>query len=230
MNRSGKISIALVIVLVILGVGACGIGLLGMVFITTMNTDARLVNQFKAKQTENQVVYDKFWKTLQQKAGIAQLGADQQTDFFNKIMSARYEDKDNVLVNMITEQNPTFDMSLMKDLSLSVEALRAEFATHQTRLIDLKREHDNLRTLFPSSIVLAILGVKELEMDLVTSTRTKGAFETGKDDDVQLFEKKTEAPAPAKEPKAKMTPEQAKEALGKVPVLMTPGNVPAVKK
>lgn len=76
-----------------------------------------------------------------------------------------------------------------------------------------------------------VLGVRELEIELVTSGRTDDAFRTGKDDDVQLFDKKEPAePKPEKEHSStKMTSEQAKEALGKVPVMVAPGLVGAKK-
>lgn len=140
LNNKGKVGLGLIIGLVLVGVFFVTMGAIALAFIGTMNTNAELTNQFKAKQLDNTVVYDNFWKTLKQKAGVVELGADKQTEFFDKIMAARYEDKDNVLVNMITEQNPTFDMSLFKDLSLSIEALRKEFTNHQSMLIDIKRE------------------------------------------------------------------------------------------
>jgi len=176
--------------LAIVGVLVLGfVGLVGM-FISYANQEVDLSTQFAAQQKANAVIYDKVWKTIQQKAGVANQAADKFKEIYSSIMNARYDGKDQVLMNWIQEQNPNFDMSLYKDLSMSIEANRAEFANVQQKLIDIQREHNRLRLRFPSSIFLSIKGVKELQMQLVTSTRTEKAFETGVDNEVNLFAEK----------------------------------------
>jgi hypothetical protein len=41
--------------------------------------------------------------------------------------------------------------------------------------------------MFPSNIILGMLGKKPFEIKIITSSKTEKAFETGKDDDVKLF-------------------------------------------
>jgi len=215
--------------LAIVGVIVAGlVGLVGM-FITYSNQEVELSTQFGAQQKANTVIYDKVWKTLQQKAGVADQSADKFGEIYANIMDARYGDKDQVLMNWIQEQNPTFDMSLYKDLSLSIEANRAEFANVQQKLIDIKREHDNLRMKIPSSFFLAMKGTKELQMQIVTSTRTEKAFDTGKDDDVGLFEKKevssTEKPVAEK----KVASAANVDELKKIPMMMVPASPATIR-
>lgn len=62
---------------------------------------------------------------------------------------------------------------------------RNTFATEQSRLIDIKREHDTLLQRFPSSIFVG--GRKPLEIRIVSSTRAKSAVATGVDDDDSVF-------------------------------------------
>jgi len=216
--------------LVIVGVLMAGlIGLVGM-FITYSNQEVELSTQFSAQQKANTVIYDKVWKTLQQKAGVASQSADAFKNIYASIMDARYDGKDQVLMNWIQEQNPTFDMSLYKDLSLSIEANRAEFANVQQKLIDIKREHDNLRMKIPSSIFLSLKGVKELQMQIVTSTRTEKAFDTGRDDDVGLFEKPVSSVEPTKTKTVAQAPSaEAREALKKLPNMIMMPNSPVAK-
>jgi hypothetical protein len=105
-------------------------------------------------------------------------------------MEGRYGNPANrgqSLMLWIQEKNPEFSIDLYKDLSRSVESLRIEFDISQKKMIDIKRVHDNLRLKFPSS--LAMFGHNELQLKLVTSDRTERAFETGKDNDVDLFKK-----------------------------------------
>ena len=158
-------------------------------FISYNNREVILHNQFNAQQKANEVVFDKVWKVIQQKAGVSDQYADKFKEIYVQIMDARYGSGDGTLMKWIQESNPQFDAGLYKDLSLAIESNRSEFMRVQEKLIDLKREHDNLRMLFPSSVFLSIKGVKELEMKLVTSSKTDRAFTTGKDDDVELFKK-----------------------------------------
>jgi hypothetical protein len=215
--------------LAIVGVLVLGVvGLLGM-YITYSNQEVELSTQFGAQTKANSVIYDKVWKTLQQKAGVADQSADKFKEIYASIMDSRYDGKDQVLMNWIQESNPNFDMSIYKDLSLSIEANRAEFANVQNKLIDIKREHQNLRLKIPSSIFLAIKGTKELELNIVTSSRTENAFQTGKNDDIGLFEKKQISSAPVQQNTPKVVSTANVEALKKIPVMMVPAS-PATSK
>jgi len=86
----------------------------------------------------------------------------------------------------VQESNPEFDTSLYKDLMDSVEGLRANFATEQKLLFDIAREHKNLREQIPFSFIAG--GRPEIDVNLVTSTRSKEAVDYGVDDDVNLFQ------------------------------------------
>lgn len=224
-NNRGAIGAGLVIALAIIGVLIVGAVIIIGMFVSIMNKNAGLVNQFKAQQIVNTTVHDNMWKTLQQKAGISDQAADKFGEVYEKIMDARYQGKDDVLVNWVQEQNPNFDMSLYKDLSQAVEAYRNEFKNVQTKLIDIKRENDNLRTMFPSSVVLMIIGQKELEMKLVTSSRTEKAFDTGVDDDVQLFDNKSQ-PSEKVEIEKKKDKKHVAKDLSKIPVMLSPAAAP----
>ena len=87
----------------------------------------------------------------------------------------------------IKEHNPEFDSKIYMKLMTSIEANRKEFMHAQTEMLDMKREHDNLRTTAPS---MWFIPDKEVTVKIVTSTKTERVFESGKDDDVQLFKKK----------------------------------------
>jgi hypothetical protein len=72
---------------------------------------------------------------------------------------------------------------------------RDGFKFRQKELLDLKREHDNLIDLFPSSLFVGSRG--KIDVIIVTSTRTEEAFKSGKDDDTKLF---TPTPTNAEKP------------------------------
>lgn len=151
------------------------------------NEEVALRNQFNAQQKVSTVVYDQVWKIIQQQAGVAGKYADDFKEIYPKLMEGRYGKGDGSLMKWVVEHNPNFDTSLYAKLMDSVEVQRTTFTETQKKLIDLKREHDNLRTVAPSSWFVGRRA--ELILQLVTSTKTENAFKTGKDDDVNLFKK-----------------------------------------
>jgi hypothetical protein len=153
------------------------------------NSEIGLRNQAKAQQEANKVIFDKVWKVIQQKAQITDKYASDFKEIYGGIMHERYQGdaKQSPMFKWITEHNPTFSVELYKDLADAVEANRAEFARVQNRLIDIKREHDNLRQKFPSSIFVG--DKSELDIQIVTSDKTTQVFQTGKENEVDLFKK-----------------------------------------
>jgi hypothetical protein len=182
MNKYLAIGIsAIVIVVLCLSVFFMGVGY--------KNDEVELRNQAVAQQESNKVIYDKVWKVISQKAQIADKYQTSFKEIYGSIMDSRYqgEAKQAPLFKFVAEHNPNFSTKLYEDLSDAIEANRAEFARVQNRLIDIKREHDNLRMKFPGS---AFVGDKpELKIEIVTSGKTKETFNTGEENDVNLFNK-----------------------------------------
>lgn len=172
------------IVLVVLAV------IIGAMWVSISNQEISLRNEVKAQQKNVMVVFDMTWKVISQQAEVA----DQYKDAFAKIypdlMAGRYGDpkkERKVLLSFITESNPNFDVKLYEKVSVSIEAQRVNFAAEQKKLLDLKREHDTLRQTFPGSMVVG--SRPEIELQIVTSTKTDEAFNTGKEDDTKLWKK-----------------------------------------
>jgi len=175
--------------LVILGIIAFIVLICVIMNYSYKNSEIDLRNQAKAQQEANKVIFDKVWKVIQQKAQITDKYSNDFKQIYGGIMHERYQGdtKQAPLFKWIQEHNPTFSTELYKDLADAVEANRAEFARVQNRLIDIKREHSNLRQKFPSSI---FVGDKpELEIQIVTSDKTTQVFQTGKENEVDLFKK-----------------------------------------
>lgn len=186
---SGKI-IAIIAILGFIGLFLVSGGSAVVYGIGVRNEAVELETQFDAQVKGNMSTYDKVWKIITQKANISQQYSDDFARNYTAIMTGRYGNPNNrsqSLMLWIQEKNPDFSTKLYEDLSHSMEALRIEFDMSQKKMIDIKRVHDNLRLKFPSS--LAMFGHNELQLKLVTSSRTEKAFDTGKDDDVELFKK-----------------------------------------
>lgn len=180
----------------IVGLVAAGVGVLVVLIVVligvgAVNHEIDLRNQAGAQEKANQVVYDEVWKVLQQKAGILDKYADDFKSVYGTIMEDRYQGEKNgpsPTFKWIQESNPGFSWEMYKDLSVAIEAYRGKFSRVQQKLIDIKREHDNLRQKIPSCWFVG--GKPELQITIVTSTKTERTFKSGKEDNIELFNKK----------------------------------------
>lgn len=173
------IGIASVLVLVLVGV---------FMYMGISNNEVRLRNQLTAQQKANEATFDNCWKTVQQLAQVADKHKDAFKEVFVGLMDARHYEKGGTLFKFITESNPNYDSSLFQKLANAIEGHRKEFLNEQKKLIDLKREHDNALTTMPSSWFVG--GRPPVEIKIVTSSKTEKTFETKKEDEVEVFQKK----------------------------------------
>lgn len=180
MSNKSVIILSVIAVLFFIFIG-CGFAAVGI-----SNNEKQLRNQAVAQQKANEATFDKVWKVLKQKAGIMDKQREDFKVVYTGIMSERYQGESNgaPAFKWIKEHNPEFPMDMYKDVADAIESNRAEFLRVQKRLIDIKREHDNLRVTFPSSLIVG--GRPELNIQVVTSKRTKRTFETGEENEGDL--------------------------------------------
>lgn len=179
----------------ILGIGAIVLGglllfvfLVGGYAVSVVNRDADLRAAASAQQDTNKAVFDTVWKILKQKAGVVDKYKKDFQEIWPDLIAGRYSQGNGSLVQWVQERNPDFDSSLYKDLMASIEAERKEFLREQKYLRKIKQDHDQLRTRFPSGYVLRTFGNgEELAVTIVTSAETEGAFESGEENDIDLF-------------------------------------------
>lgn len=163
-------------------------GIVGLMYISSNNNEISLRNQATAQQKNLEVVFDRTWKVIQQEAQVADQYKEAFKEIYPALMEGRYGNaRGGALLSMITESNPNFDVKLYDRLSSAIEAQRTDFAREQKRLLDIKREHDDVRLKFPGSFFVG--SRPEIVVVIVTSSKTDDAFRTGKEDDVTLFKK-----------------------------------------
>ncbi len=175
--KVGLISVFLVIVVIAIAIFTMSV--------SYSNSEIRLRNLINAKMKDNQSEYDNMWKKISQVAQVAQQDRKTLGDIFVGYANARSGDSKDVVFNWIKESVPNVSSENYRQLQNIITGSRDAWTTRQKELLDLKREHDNLLTLFPSSIFLA--GRQPIAIVIITSGRTEKAFETGKDDDVNIF-------------------------------------------
>lgn len=178
--------------------GLLGLGvllILGVMFafwaIGVSNAEKTLFQTGKAAQHDNEVVFDNTWKKISTEAAVTEKYKDGFKDIYVGMMNGRYGNDGNAgketLMKWIQESNPTFDTSLYTKLMNTIEGSRDEFTMNQKKLIDIDRQHKTMRITFPNSLIIG--GRPDLNIQLVTSSKTEAAFKTGKDDDVDPFAK-----------------------------------------
>ncbi len=171
-------------IVIILAVG--GITVVSSYF-SYNNKEISLREQAEAQRGKVEGVHDAMWKIISQKAQISDQYREGFDSIYTHIIEGRYSKGDGTLMKWIKESNPSFDTSLYKDVMDAVEIQRTQFMKAQERMLDIKREHDMLCKTYPSKWF--ITNDSEIEYTVVSSSRSKNAMTTGKDDDVDLFKK-----------------------------------------
>lgn len=156
------------------------------------NTEIRLKNRGLAQQENCAAYFDKMWKVLQEQAGVANEYKEAFAEIYPALMEGRYSQGGNFM-KWIQESNPDFDVSLYSKLMASIEGQREGFFVEQSKLIDIDREHKDMRQTFPKKVVIGKRPNIGYELDeygevvktgitIIKSTRTNDAYATGKDD------------------------------------------------
>jgi hypothetical protein len=171
-------------------------GVVGGVFALTVlfysvsvsNREARLRNQIKAKQVDNNSEFDNLWKKISQVAQVTDAQKHALLDIIVGNAKARAGQGGGSLATAVHEAVPNVDTKTFENLQNIIAGSRDSWTFRQKELLDVKREHDNMLSTFPSSLVLGLLGREPIDVTIVTSGRTKEAFRTGEDNDVEIFD------------------------------------------
>lgn len=176
------------LILIVLAVVAfVGIGSLAVYGISTYNQAQRLHNLYDAKLVDNTSEFDNMWKKISQTAQIPNAKKDALREIFEGYASARTGNGDGgSLMKWVQESVPNVDLSEYKDVMNIIVGSRDSWTNRQKELVDIARQYNEMRSTFPSNIVMMIFGMDKINPKVVTSSRTDKAFQTGKDDDVDL--------------------------------------------
>jgi hypothetical protein len=175
----------------VLGLGFVLIaGMFMMGAFSFFNTSTTMITQYEAKTDANKADFDNTWKTISQ---VAQVPAKYKEDFqgvYQAYMEGRNSGNtgDGEILSFLTEAVPQYDaQALYAKVQVVVESKREAWTMRQKELRDLKREHDVLLRTFPGLVYNVIIGHDELVAIVITSDRTEKTFETGTDNNVELF-------------------------------------------
>ena len=156
--------------------------------ISSTNRESSLRNSIDAKIKDNKSNYTKMFEILVEQAGVAAQYAEDFKEIYPALVEGRYKNGGGQMMQWIQEKNPDFDTSLYKQVMTSIEAQRESFHTTQQQLIDLSRQHNNLLTMFPSKWFLS--DIEKIEIPVVINNEAEKAFNTGKEERMNLFPRK----------------------------------------
>lgn len=175
---------------VFIGIGAAlllgAVSLIGAM-VGTFNDFSRIENKVKACQVDNKNVLDNTRKSIREAAGVS----DKEVEALQKIITGYADargknsagDGSLVTVGSVREAVPGItNIETLKNLQNIVVAGRKDWQFAQSKLLDAKREGDDMFNVFPGNIILPIFGKKQIEVKIVTSSETESNFETGTDD------------------------------------------------
>jgi hypothetical protein len=148
---------------------------------TAVELEERIAMQYKANQNS----YDNMWKKFVELTQVTELQAQQMKDVYTDLIAGRYQDS-NLLFKMVQENNPTLDTGTYTQLQRQIEAGRNTFKNDQDKLLDIIREYNaKVRRWF---IMSAITGRTRIDENnyIITSERTEDAFNSKKDDVINL--------------------------------------------
>lgn len=175
----------LIVVLAVLGFFVLGGIITGASLLSGWKTTVSLEEQVNAQYVSNKSNYDNMWKKFVEMTQVTELQAKQYKDVYSGLISGRYQDP-NLLFKMVKEDNPKLDGSVYVELQREISAGRAQFDNNQKEIADMIREYNTyVRQHF---IMSTIFNKKPMDPNkfIVTSERTQGAFDSGKDDAVNL--------------------------------------------
>lgn len=170
-----------------------GLIIFGM-YVNITNKEITLRNKTEAQQDVCKANYDKMFKVISQTAQVPTEFMKQAKDAFQSIytplMEGRYSnDRGGALMSWVSEHNPAFDLGaaadMYKQLQIVIEANRQEYFIEQKKLIDMQREHRTYIAKFPQKIFVG--DMDPVEIIIITSEKTEQIYESGKEDDINLF-------------------------------------------
>lgn len=144
-----------------------------------------LEQKIDAQYTSNKNSYDNMWKKFKEMTQVTDMQANHYKELYTGLIQGRNQDT-QLLFKMIKEDNPKLDGKVYTELQREIAASRNSFKNDQDKMTDVVREYN---TYVQQKIFLAMFtGRQPKKMDdyIVTSDKTQKAFDSKKDDAIDL--------------------------------------------
>ena len=156
--------------------------------ISWSNHEVDLAIQTNAQGKVVGAKFDNMWKTIAQLGQVETKYRESFVEMVTDIAAARKTQGE--MMRWIQESNPTLTPQATTNLMTAIEAQRMTFTTEQQKWVDFAAEHNKLIQKFPGVIYNIIFSRALIDPKLILSSRTEEAVKTGRDDDVNVYDKK----------------------------------------
>src|SRR3990167_3376197 len=113
-------------------------------FLAFQNGAAQHENGIKAQYTQNQNSYDNGYKKVLEVSQVTEAYAGDLETVYRAAIEGRYGDNGSqAVMQWITEQNPSLDPSLYRQIQQTIEGFRNQFQQEQKQLISRKQAYEN---------------------------------------------------------------------------------------
>lgn len=184
MKTLGVLGIVIVVSALFLG----GVIAVAGYCLSVYNTQAKLQTLYDAKVKDNSSEFDNMWKKISQVSQVPAAKKDALKDIFSSYADARSGNKSGgQMMQWIHESVPNVDLNTYDNLMNIITTSRDSWTERQKELVDISREFNQNLATQPSGALLHAFGFKEIDAKVITSSRTEQTFQSGKDDDTNLF-------------------------------------------
>lgn len=177
----------------ILGGAVIGVALVVWLIIWAFGTSIKNKEQdlrqlVIAQQNSNKANFDKMFKVIQQIAEVTDQAKETFKEIYPSLIEGRYSQDKNLLSKWVVESNPQFDFKLYSRLIDAIERNREEFFNQQNKLISYSAVHTSYIKKWPGNLYFGPNDT--IAITIITSKITKETFQTGEENDIDLFNKK----------------------------------------
>lgn len=182
----GNATVALVLGLVALSIAA----LMGVLYISSYNTANALEQGIMATHKNNEILLANYGQKVTEAVQVPEMARDDIQILIREALVGRYgSDGSKSVFQAISEQNPSVDPGLYRQIQQIIESGRNDFQQGQTRLIDQKRVYDTSRNSFITGAFMRMAGYPKIQLNdyqPVTTTRAASIFKEGVEEPIQL--------------------------------------------
>ena len=161
------------------------VAVLVIMYFVYNNREIALRNEAEAQRQNITNIFDKMWKVFNQQGQVADKYYNDFKSIYPELIAGRYMNRSGDAWKLIREDNPLYNNELYKMMQVSIEALRTEFATNQTRMLDIIRQHKTLIEQSPGKWF--IKNKQPIDYVVISSSKTEDVINSRKEDDVKIF-------------------------------------------
>lgn len=159
-------------------------------YISAHNTANALEKSIVATYDNNKVILAQYGLKVAEAAQVPEIAREDTRVLIREAIQGRYgADGSKAVFQAISEQNPSIDPVLYRNLQTVIEAGRNAFETGQKRLRDQKRVYETALGTFWTGKFMSAAGFPKIDLNAYQATSTEqadSAFKSGKETPMQL--------------------------------------------